>query len=152
MSLRDALDPGRVMLAAEVRSKKAVLEALANMFAGQVSGLTASAVFDALVAREKLGSTGLGEGVAIPHGRVRGAQEALAALLVTAEPVDFDASDGGPVDVFVALLVPEDANQTHLELLAELAGQLDQSTLRAALRAARDNEGACDLLGGSAPP
>lgn len=148
MSLRDALDPGRVALGVEVRSKKSALEALANLFAAKVPGLSATGVFDALIAREKLGSTGLGYGVAIPHGRVRGVQEALAAVLTSATPIDFDAVDGEPVDVFIALLVPEEATQTHLSLLAALASQLDQASLRTALRTACDTAYACELLGG----
>lgn len=148
MQLTEVLDPGRIRLGAQLRSKKAVIEVLAQLFASEVQGLTATGVFDALIAREKLGSTGLGHGVAIPHGRVRGAREALAAVLVNEQAIDFDAVDSEPVDVFVALLVPEDANETHLNLLAELAGRLDDADLRAALRAASTSERAHALLGG----
>jgi PTS system nitrogen regulatory IIA component len=142
MQLTEVLDPGRIRLGAQVRSKKGVIEALAELFAS----------VDALIAREKLGSTGLGHGVAIPHGRVRGAREALAAVLVNEQAIDFDAVDSEPVDVFVALLVPEDANETHLNLLAELAGRLDDADLRAALRAASTCERAHALLGGGSDP
>jgi len=146
MSFREVLDPSRVAIDRAIQSKKGVIEQLSRMFAEDVDGLSASTVFDALIAREKLGSTGLGHGVAIPHGRVRGADRALAALLITDRPVDFDAIDNEPVDIFVGLLVPEQANDTHLELLSELAEMLGDERLTRRLRGAISAGRALDVI------
>ena len=90
-------------------------------------------VFDSLFARERLGSTGLGQGVAIPHGRIKGLKEAVAAFVRVAEPIPFDAPDGQPVSVMVFLLVPEQASQAHLDLLSELAQMLSDKAFRQSL-------------------
>ena len=146
MGFLEVLDPSRVIIDRAVSSKKGVIEQLSQLFAEDVEGVSASSIFDALIAREKLGSTGLGHGVAIPHGRVRGADRALAALLITDKPVDFDAIDNEPVDIFVGLLVPEDANETHLELLSELAEMLGNERLTRRLRSAASANRAIDLI------
>jgi PTS system nitrogen regulatory IIA component len=95
-------------------------------------------VFDSLFARERLGSTGLGEGIAIPHGRIKGLKEAVAALVRLAEPVAFDAPDGKPVSLLLILLVPEQATQQHLEILSEVAELLSDRVMRDAMLAAND--------------
>ena len=146
MGFLEVLDPGRVVIDRAVSSKKGVIEQLSQLFAGDVEGVSATSIFDALIAREKLGSTGLGHGVAIPHGRVKGADGALAALMITDKPVDFDAIDNEPVDIFVGLLVPEEANETHLELLSELAELLGNERLTRRLRNAASAKRAIDLI------
>jgi PTS system nitrogen regulatory IIA component len=88
-----------------------------------------------LADREAMGSTGLGQGVAIPHGRMRGIKQAIAAVIRLARPVEFDAPDGRPVGLLVALLVPEHASQEHLEILSELAQMLSDPELRGGLQA-----------------
>lgn len=112
-------------------------------FIGQLADLLATAgdadgVVGALRAREKLGSTGLGKGVAIPHGRSPAIREARAAFARLAEPLDWDAADGKPVDLVVALIVPTHFTDQHLELLAEFATLFSDPQLTAALRAAPD--------------
>ena len=95
-------------------------------------------MFDSLFAREKLGSTGLGHGVAIPHGRIKGLKEALLACIRLAQPVPFDAPDGQPVTLVFVLLVPEQATERHLQILSELAQLLSDRPLREALARAPD--------------
>jgi len=95
-------------------------------------------VFESLFARERLGSTGLGQGVAIPHGRIKGLKDALGAFVRLAQPVPFDAPDGKPVSLVFALLVPEQATEKHLEILSELAQMFSDRALREALAGAAD--------------
>lgn len=118
-------------------NKKRAFEALAQLFETHHK-VASSAAYDALFTREKLGSTGLGEAVAIPHGRVKGLKETLCAVMRLAAPIPFEAPDGKPVQVLIALLVPENANQKHLDVLAELAQMLSSADFRHTLMAAND--------------
>ncbi len=101
-------------------------------------GLARSIIFDSLFAREKLGSTGLGQGVAIPHGRIKGLKQAVGAFLRLATPVPFDSPDGRPVDLLFVLLVPEQATEQHLQILSELAQNFSDRAFREKLHAAAD--------------
>jgi PTS system nitrogen regulatory IIA component len=130
------LPPSNVVTGLEVTSKKRLFEQAGLLFENN-HGIERGKVFDSLFARERLGSTGLGEGVAIPHGRIKGLKETLAALVRLATPIPFDAPDGQPVKLLVFLLVPEHATEEHLELLSEFAELLSD-------RAVREN-----LLGGA---
>lgn len=126
------LAPTNVVLALAVTSKKRLFEQVGLLFENN-QGIERGKVFDSLFARERLGSTGLGEGVAIPHGRIKGLKEAVAAVVRLAEPIPFDAPDGKPVHLLVFLLVPEHATEEHLELLSELAELLSDAEVRASL-------------------
>lgn len=137
-TLAPLLDRAQVGLDVAASSKKRVLEAVAERFASP--GRDANKLFSALIERERLGTTGLGEGVAIPHARVPGLTEPRLAILRLAEPVDFDAIDGQPVRIVVALLVPEQATETHLEILSELAERLSRPEVRQAILAAQTPE------------
>lgn len=117
-------------------SKKRALELAAEMLATRFPELDADALFDGLMARERLGSTAVGEGVAIPHCRIDGCDHPIAALVHLKEPVDFDAPDRAPVDLLFVLVVPQEAHSTHLELLASAARALNDPAYRAALRGA----------------
>jgi PTS system nitrogen regulatory IIA component len=110
----------------DASSKKRVFEQAGLLFENN-QGIARVKVFDSLFARERLGSTGLGEGIAIPHGRIKGLKEAVAALVRLDEPVAFDAPDGKPVNLLLFLLVPEQATQQHLEILSEVAEMLSQA-------------------------
>src|SRR6185503_17450365 len=121
-----------VVLDLQVSSKKRLFEQVGLLFENQ-HGLARSVVFDSLFARERLGSTGLGQGVAIPHGRIKGLKEALGAFIRVAQPVPFDAPDGNPVTLVFVLLVPEKATEKHLQLLSELAQMFSDKALREAL-------------------
>ena len=121
----------------EASSKKRVFEQAGLLFENN-QGIARSVVFDSLFARERLGSTGLGLGVAIPHGRIKGLKEAAGAFFRLTTPVQFDSPDGRPVDLLFVLLVPEQANETHLQLLSELAEMFSDSSFREQLLAAAD--------------
>lgn len=107
-------------------------------------GLNRALVTDSLFTRERLGSTGLGHGVAIPHGRIKGLKSPMAAVLQLAQPIGFDAPDDLPVSLLIFLLVPEAATQKHLEILSEIAELLSDSALRDKLNACSN---AADLHG-----
>ena len=118
-------------------SKKRLFEQVGLLIENQ-HGIAKAAVYDSLFDRERLGSTGLGQGVAIPHGRIKGLKEALGAFVRLAQPVPFDAADGKPVDLVLALLVPEHATEKHLEILSELVQMFSDRALREALRGTAD--------------
>lgn len=124
-----------VLLDLPATSKKRVFEHAALLFENE-NGLERGKVFDSLFARERLGSTGLGQGVAIPHGRIKGLKEAVAAVVRVGTPLPFDAPDGQPVRLLVFLLVPEHATEEHLEILSELAELLSDPAIRDTLMTA----------------
>ena len=126
------LPPSTVLLDVDASSKKRAFEHAGVLFENQ-HAIARATVTDNLFARERLGSTGLGQGVAIPHGRIKGLKEAVAAFVRVAEPIPFDAPDGQPVSVMIFLLVPEQASQAHLDLLSELAQMLSDKAFRQAL-------------------
>jgi PTS system nitrogen regulatory IIA component len=121
----------------DASSKKRVFEQAGLLFENN-QGIGRSQVYDALFAREKLGSTGLGMGIAIPHGRIKGLKEAKGAFLRLAAPVQFDAPDGKPVALLFVLLVPEAATEHHLQLLSELAQMFSDRGFREQLAASPD--------------
>ena len=127
--LSNLLPLSNVELDVGAHDKREALERAAHLFEGN-QGLSYSRVVDSLMAREQLGSTGLGKGVAIPHGRLRGLKRAAAAILRLDQPIAFDAPDGQPVQLMVVLLVPEHATQQHLEILSELAQMLSEPSMR----------------------
>ncbi|MDP5238485.1 PTS sugar transporter subunit IIA [Uliginosibacterium sp. 31-16] len=131
------LDPQRIEVDVALGSRAAVFEHIGVLFE-QHSGLPAKKVVDALTQREKLGSTGLGMGIAIPHQRVKGLKETQGAFLRLSQPIDFDAPDGAPVNLFFIMLAPEQANETHLRLLAELAQMFSDRLFRETLCVAPD--------------
>ena len=110
---------------------------VADLFEREL-GVARAVVFDSLFAREKLGSTGLGQSVAIPHGRIKGLRDAIAAVVRVAEPIPFDSPDGQPVRLLVFLLVPEHATEEHLEILSELAELLSDTGIRETLMTSDD--------------
>ena len=126
-----------ILLDAESSSKKRVFERVGLLFENSQK-LARSQVFDSLFAREKLGSTGLGQSVAIPHGRIKNLREAVAAFVKTENPIPFDAPDGLPVNLIFVLLVPERATDLHLQLLGELAQMFSDNTFREGLLGSND--------------
>lgn len=118
----------------EIASKKRLLEVLGGLLASADPGLHPEGVFEHLLERERLGSTGLGYGVALPHARMKEVTEALGAFIRLREGVDFDAVDNEPVDLVFGLLVPESANETHLQLLSDLASMFSDPAFRQDLR------------------
>ncbi|KPN73869.1 MULTISPECIES: PTS IIA-like nitrogen regulatory protein PtsN [Neisseria] len=146
MSLISEILPlSHIVLDLEVSSKKRIFEQ-AGLLLENEAGLARADVFDCLFAREKLGTTGLGQGVAIPHGRHASVKKAVGAFIRTQEPVAFDAPDGKPVSLIFVLLVPENATGEHLEVLSKLAGRFSQKSVREALMAATSAEEVQQLL------
>jgi PTS system nitrogen regulatory IIA component len=127
----------QVLVAVDATSKKRAFEEAGLLFEAQ-HGLNRALITDSLFARERLGSTGLGHGVAIPHGRIKGLKQPLAAVFQLAHPIGFDAPDEQPVALMIFLLVPEAATQKHLEILSEIAELLSDAPMRERLKTASD--------------
>jgi len=136
MLLSDLLSEDRIACDVDAHSKKRALETLSQLLATNQQYATADDIVDSLLSRERLGSTGIGYGVAIPHGRVKNTHEASAAFIRLVEGIDFDAIDKQPVDLLFALLVPEESTDEHLEILSELANLFVESDFRDRLRKA----------------
>jgi len=126
-----------ILLDLDAGSKTRLFDAVGALFEAN-KGLQRSVVVDSLIAREKLGSTGLGQGIAIPHGRIRGLKETQGAFVRLKSPIPFDAPDGKPVAQLFVLLVPEQATEQHLQLLSELAQMFSESRFRQKLSSATD--------------
>lgn len=143
--INNLLSAPQVLLDLEAGSKKRVFEQAGLLFEKHL-GLSRSFIFDSLFAREKLGSTGLGQGIAIPHGRIKGLKHAAGAFLRLATPVPFDAPDGRPVNLLFVLLVPEQATEVHLQILSELAQRFSERPFREALLSAPDPDSVVALF------
>ncbi|HTS52414.1 MAG TPA: PTS sugar transporter subunit IIA [Burkholderiales bacterium] len=141
------LDPSHVALDVEATNKRELFERVAALLEG-ASGLSRSQVVGSLLARERLGSTGLGQGIAIPHGRVKGLRDAVGAFVRVRTPIAFDAPDSQPVNLAFVLLVPERATDLHLQILSELAQMFSDRELRRLLAVAPDAPSAQRLIVG----
>lgn len=133
--LASILPASQVLVGVEATSKKRAFEEAGLLFEN-LHGLSRALITDSLFARERLGSTGLGHGVAIPHGRIKGLKAPMAAVLQLAQPIGFDAPDEQPVGLLIFLLVPEAATQKHLEILSEIAELLSDADLRERIKSA----------------
>lgn len=136
--LSSILPVTHVLVGVEATSKKRAFEEAGFLFE-QLHNLNRAMVTDSLFARERLGSTGLGHGVAIPHGRIKGLKSPMAAVFQLAQPIGFDAPDEQLVNFLIFLLVPEAATQKHLEILSEIAELLSDATLREQLKTTQDS-------------
>ena len=146
MSLLGRLLPAsNVILDLDVTSKKRVFENAGLQFE-EALGISRRKIFDALLARERLGSTGLGHGVAIPHGRIKGLKAAAGAFIRTQSPIAFEATDGKPVNLIFVLLVPEKATDQHLQILSELAQMFSERDVRTTLTDVADADSAQRLI------
>jgi PTS system nitrogen regulatory IIA component len=133
--LAPLLRPDTIVLDLNFADKKALFEHASELFAGQF-GLKSGDVFNSLFERERLGSTALGYGIAIPHGRMKGLANASGALYRLATPLEFDAPDQQPVELCFFLLVPKEANDQHLQILGELAQLFGDDAMRTRMLAA----------------
>ena len=145
MALTDLLSPDAIFSALRVNGKKQALQEMSER-AAEVSGLTAREIFDAILQRERLGSTGVGDGIAIPHGKLVKCPRIFGVFARLERAIDFEASDGLPVDLVFLLVAPESAGADHLKALAAIARVLRNSTLAAQLRATRDASALYSLL------
>ncbi|OUR62466.1 PTS IIA-like nitrogen-regulatory protein PtsN [Bermanella sp. 47_1433_sub80_T6] len=139
-SISEILTLERTQLGAQCSSKKRVIEYVANFLADKIPDAQADDLYEHLIAREKLGSTGIGEGIAIPHSRLSECEDTLGALFVLENPIDFDAIDRVPVDIVFVLLVPTEATEQHLQTLSMLAQKFSQQSFRDSLRQANDSD------------
>ncbi len=139
-SISEILTLERTQLGAQCSSKKRVIEYVANFLADKIPDAQADDLYEHLIAREKLGSTGIGEGIAIPHSRLSECEDTLGALFVLEKPIDFDAIDRVPVDIVFVLLVPTEATEQHLQTLSMLAQKFSQQSFRDSLRQANDSD------------
>ncbi|QIL42865.1 PTS transporter subunit EIIA [Acidovorax sp. HDW3] len=135
--LASILPTAQVLVRVEATSKKRAFEEAGLLFES-LHGLSRALITDSLFARERLGSTGLGHGVAIPHGRIKGLKSPMAALFQLEQPIGFDSPDEQPVSLLIFLLVPEAATQKHLEILSEIAELLSDGPLRERIKACQD--------------
>ena len=143
--LASILSVAQVLVHVEATSKKRAFEEAGLLFEN-LHGLSRSLVTDSLFSRERLGSTGLGHGVAIPHGRIKGLKAPMAAVIQLAQPIGFDAPDEQPVSLLIFLLVPEAATQKHLEILSEIAEMLSDVRLREKLSVSANAAELHDLI------
>jgi PTS system nitrogen regulatory IIA component len=137
MSLNELLTPDAVIASLRVNGKKQALQELSDR-AAEVSGLPAREIFDSILQRERLGPTGVGDGIAIPHGKLAKCRRIFGVFARLERPIDFEALDGLPVDLIFLLIAPESAGADHLKALATIARKLRNPNLAAQLRATRD--------------
>ncbi len=146
MQVTDLLSPERIRLDAHAGSKKKLLEIISALLTDGEDSDATRVVFESLCARERLGSTGLGHGVAIPHGRVQDASSARAAFVKLDKPVAFEANDNDPVDMLFALAVPEDCTEDHTQLLLQITEMFTDEPFCQQLRSANSHKQLQQLL------
>ena len=145
MELADILSQDSIIACAKVASKRQLLQLLADR-ASERTGIDAQVIFDTLQNREQLGSTGLGNGIAIPHGKIKGLPGVTALFVRLAHPIDFDAVDDQPVDLVVMLLAPEGSGADHLKALSRVARLLRADGVVEKLRTTKEIDKLRDIL------
>lgn len=151
MSLESLLEPSRVLANVDARSRKHALEILSELIAGSSESLLHIDVLQALLERERIGNTGLGNGIAIPHGRLNAIDTSIGAFLKLNEAVDFNARDGQPVSLIFAVVMPENAEDGDFENVVEVANALSDPQLVDAIIEASGSRAVYDLLSGYLP-
>ena len=146
MQLSEIINVNRIRNDVDVKSKKRVLEELSHLVVEDQPQLDANDIFDSLISRERLGATGLGYGIAIPHGRIKNCQKITGAFIQLKNGVDFNTSDNLSVDILFALIVPEESTDEHLQVLALLASMFNQEIFRDKLRKSNSAEETYQLL------
>ena len=146
MQIAKLLKPTRIACQQDSSSKKRALESLSQLLASDLPAFTDGEIFDSLIGRERLGSTGLGKGVALPHGRMKDLDTPIAALLTLAQGIDYDAIDNQPADLLFALLVPEESTDEHLKILAQLAEMFSNADFCSQLRKSTNSKDCLDLI------
>lgn len=146
MKLQDILTEDCTFCAVPINSKKRILEQICAIAANKISDHTKFQLLESLMEREKMGSTGIGNGIAIPHGRLKGTSQVVALFFTTEQPIAFDAIDNRAVDIFVALFVPEDCCQEHLSTLQSIAKLLSDKKTSKQIRKCDSNEELFDII------
>ncbi|WP_086929952.1 PTS sugar transporter subunit IIA [Agarilytica rhodophyticola] len=146
MLIKSILSTKRTVAKIEGGSKKRVIETLAQNFANDIEGFDVDELYQSLINREKLGTTGIGDGIAIPHCRFNTGGHTYGACMTLASPIDFDAVDGKPVDIIFAMLVPENAESSHLESLASLAQLLQDADFVSTIRSVSSDDALFDAI------
>lgn len=146
MIISEILAPERILCEVRAASKKTALEEMSRLIANYDPSLSYIEIFDNLNARERLGSTGLGNGIAIPHARLKGIEKPLAAFMQLADAIDFDSVDKQPVDLLFGLVVPADSTEEHLKILACIAEKCCQKDLLDNLRSQTSPEKIYEIL------
>lgn len=146
MQLSDIINVNRIKSDINVHSKKRALEELSEMIALDQTQLDSGDIFDSLISRERLGATGVGYGIAIPHGRIKNCQKITGAFIQLSEGIDFNTLDNQPVDILFALIVPEESTDEHLQVLALLASMFNDENFREKLRSSTNKEEIFQLL------
>lgn len=141
MDIQAIVSLDRTECAVQCNSKKRILEIIADIAAKNNENIDSATVLSSLMSRERMGSTGIGNGIALPHGRLAGLEKVIAIVVTCTPAINFDALDEKPVDIFFALLVPEEQTEGHLQTLATVAGKLsDKETIKAIRRATKSDE------------
>ena len=148
MNIKSLLSSDCVLFQHQCASKKRLLETIASHLCDHNTNLDPSNVFSALIARERLGSTGLGKGIAIPHCRIAACTQTVGVLVTLATPIDFSAIDNEPVDIIFVLVVPEDGHKDHLKTLATLAETLSDKECLQRIRASKDSQELYNIVAG----
>jgi PTS system nitrogen regulatory IIA component len=140
MIISDIISLDRTQCSVDCQSKKRIFEMISEIAIKQNPQLDQAEVLSSLINREKMGSTGIGNGIALPHGRIKGISQIMAIILTTDEPIEFDAIDNKPVDIFFAILVPAEEAETHLKALAGIARKLSNKDIVKAIRNAENKK------------
>ena len=146
VELTDLLTVDRVETGCQLSSKKRLMEKIATLLLQGRGQLDRKTVLQTLIERERLGSTGIGNGIALPHGRINGLDDVIGAVAVLANPLQYDSMDGKPIKLAFGLLVPAQANEQHLKILAHLAQLFGNDLLRTQLFSTQSNREVFDLL------
>ncbi len=145
MNINQLLSPDATLVCDKISSKKKMLEKISEIMAESID-CSPKCIFESLICREKLGTTALGDGVAIPHGRVANCQQATAVFMLIEKGIDYDAPDKKPVDIVFAIMVPEEAHQDHLRHLAKIAEILSNKPIVSQIRHAHSSEALYEIL------
>ncbi len=146
MDYQTILTPERTLCLHEPVSKKQLLEAMSTLMAAPFPDIETHEILALLIARERLGSTAIGHGVAIPHARTKHCHQEIGALIKTNQGISYDAADEQPVDLFFGLLVPQETQESHLQLLANLANSFNDVDFRNSLRQAKDGQSLYQIM------
>jgi PTS system nitrogen regulatory IIA component len=147
MDIKAIVSLNRTECAVQCNSKKRILEIISDIAAQDNTSIDQVTVLNSLLSRERMGSTGIGNGIALPHGRLAGLEHVMAIVVTCIPAINFDALDEKPVDIFFALLVPEEQTEGHLQTLATVAGKLSDKDTVKAIRKAKTNEDIVSALG-----